>query len=194
MRIRNVVVAAIWTAAMAVAQAQEPLSIVVFDNAGIPGATLRQAVETAREAYRTAGVVTEWSVCQISKDPEFHCMLPRAGTYLKVIVLPEWKGPQEGEAMGFALTSGRNGGTVSYALSKPAQALASHTDQSLAVVLGCVMAHEIGHLLGLRHGTSGVMKPKFERRDLMEASWGNLHFAREDTTTMRAFIVRAGSR
>jgi hypothetical protein len=93
------------------------------------------------------------------------------------MVMRQWEGQTEGrEAMGLALTLAEKRGIVCYVLVEPSKALAERIPQPVAVVLGCVMAHEIGHLMGLRRGPNGIMRPKFERRDIQDATMGNLHF------------------
>jgi hypothetical protein len=178
----------VWMAAASIAGARETMRVVVFDNTGIPKGTLQKAVETAGAAFHVAGVTTDWKVCVVSRDRRHErCSLPPAGSYLEVIIIPDWPNPRVGgDALGLALTLASKQGVVSYAFSNPVKELAKHTDQPVDVVLGCVMAHEIGHLIGLRHAPSGIMKPKFERRDLGEAAMGNLHFGSEEARRLRA--------
>ena len=52
--------------------AETKLAVVIFDYAGTSGGTLKAAADTAREAFRTAGVETDWSVCRV---PNEHCVL-----------------------------------------------------------------------------------------------------------------------
>jgi hypothetical protein len=62
--------------------AQEQVTVVIFDEAGVPAEVLKAAADTARERFREVGVDTKWSVCRVSADPSEHCALPPAGTYL----------------------------------------------------------------------------------------------------------------
>jgi hypothetical protein len=142
MRIRNIVLVAIWISAGTLFGAPVPITIVVFDHGETSDGTLYRAVETARLTFRRAGVSTNWSVCRVSKNLDEHCILPSEGSYLKVIVVPDWAGPMDGrEALGRALTRSGRQGVLSYVLANPAKTLAGNTGQPLAVVLGCVMAH-----------------------------------------------------
>jgi hypothetical protein len=191
MRVGKVVAVICIAAAKALFGAQGLMTVVVFDYAAEPDATVKRAVEAAHTPFRTAGVPTDWWVCRHSEDPNEHCALP-AGTYVQVMVVRQWEGHTEGrEAMGLALTFAGKQGVVCYVLVEPSKALAERTSQPAAVVLGCVMAHEIGHLMGLRHGPNGIMKPKFERRDIQDATMGNLHFANCEAKALRAPLTEA---
>ena len=53
-------------------------------------------------------------------------------------------------------------------------------------MLACAIAHEIGHLMGLKHGAYGIMKPNFEPRDIWAAAMAELHFTTEDARSLRA--------
>ncbi|HTX35998.1 MAG TPA: hypothetical protein VME43_13295 [Bryobacteraceae bacterium] len=68
------------------------------------------------------------------------------------------------------------------------EAFADQIGQSPAVVLGCIMAHELGHLIGLRHRPAGIMKPRFERGDIEQANMGRLRFTGQDERVLRASI------
>jgi len=189
MRVGKVVAVICIAAAKGLLGAQGLMTVVVFDYAAEPDATVKRAVETAQTPFRAAGVPTDWWVCRHSDGPNEHCALP-AGSYLKVMVVRQWEGHMEGrEAMGLALTLAGKRGIVCYVLVEPSKVLAERTSQPAAVVLGSVMAHEIGHLMGLRHGPNGIMKPKFERRDIQDATMGNLHFANGEAKALRALFT-----
>ena len=77
-----------WMAAGAACYgASNTLTVVMFDLAGVPRDVLDAAGKEAQAAFRSAGVETTWSVCQVSSDPTQHCALPPAGSYMQVKVL-----------------------------------------------------------------------------------------------------------
>jgi hypothetical protein len=48
------------------------------------------------------------------------------------------------------------------------------------------MSHEVGHLLGMKHSPSGIMKPTLDRRDLRDAATGFLSFTTPGAKALRA--------
>lgn len=168
--------------------AQEQVTVVIFDHAGVPAAVLKAAADTARAAFREVGVDTKWSICRLSGDASEHCALPPAGTYMQAKVVPPAleHGLESREALGYAVSVRGGRGVVSYAFYEPVKKCAESGGQSVSLVLGYVMAHEIGHLLGMQHGPSGIMKSHFDRRDLHDAATGFLHFTTPDAKALRA--------
>ena len=174
MRIRKLAVATVWISA-ACYGAGPKLAVVIFDYAGTPGATLKAAAETAREDFRTAGVETEWSVCRVPRDLYEHCALLPAGA-IRVNVIPrDLEGAlKSGESLGCAMMC--PGCMIAYAFYQPVEALAGSADGSVSTTLAVVMAHEVGHLLGMLHSPSGIMKALLTRRDIRDAQMGRMRF------------------
>ena len=55
-------------------------------------------------------------------------------------------------------------------------------------VVGLVVAHEIGHIAGLRHG-DGVMHARLTPTDLVAFQAGSLRFARTEAATLRTALL-----
>ncbi|HUA62429.1 MAG TPA: hypothetical protein VML19_26975 [Verrucomicrobiae bacterium] len=166
--------------------ARERLNVVIFDYAETPGETLNKAVVITRGLFRAAGVETDWTVCRMAKDHKTTCEIPLTGTWLKSVVLAE-ADRHAREAMGKALVTRTGEPVVSYVFFDRAVALAKHTGQPIHLVVACVLAHEIGHLMGLRHTSSGVMQADLGQREIFEAAQDRLQFTAQDAQRLRDF-------
>jgi hypothetical protein len=58
----------------------------------------------------------------------------------------------------------------------------------LPIILGCAIAHEIGHLLlgPNNHSADGIMRAKWERKQVEQAMWGTLLFTSEQSKVIQA--------
>ena len=178
-----------WMAAVAMAVApmacsggQDGLTVALYDYSGMPRWELLSAAKEAREALRTAGVETEWILCP-------GCVLPASGTYAVVKIVPTRRGiaPQGSEALGLAVPcpAARHCAT-SWVFYGPIQEFAKSTRQPVDSVLGYVMVHEMGHLMGSGH-PSGIMKAGLGKGDLMDAE-RCLRFRADDARMIRATV------
>lgn len=169
------------------------LKILVSDHLGITEG-LETATETATAILGQAGIIVSWSL----RDPievkracrdEGRTETPRPD--LTVIVVAT---PLRGHAVGPAATGmaliGKPGQrpSIAYVYNDRVLSVLSLAGLGAATrnrLLGHVIAHEIGHLLGARHSPGGIMQSQWKRSHLWQMSTGYLLFRPEEGKSMR---------
>jgi len=163
--------------------AQGHFRVAVFNYTGRPARELAPAVDTARRAFLGAGLDSRWTICAPGGCPQDEDAPPR----LELFLMPRLAGggPEDGRA-GFALV-GSPERPRAYASFEAALAASAETMRSLHEVLGCILAHEAGHLLGLHHQARGVMRARLETID-MDAAISGWAFSAEEKKALRAAV------
>jgi hypothetical protein len=145
-----------------------------------------------READRIlgkAGLRTVWLDCRaghstaVSQDP---CREPLEATdiVLRVFSEPTRKRFQD-TAFGFAVVPVVASVYYDYALRR---AKSDDAEFEVPIILGCVIAHEVGHLLlgSNSHSGSGIMQRRWERKEMRQAMTGTLLFTPEQAKLIQA--------
>ena len=155
----------------------------IYHAAAVPPAELQRAETVAGAILRQAGIQTTWRTAGAAD-------LYPAPSEIPVHLLSVHPPNLDRETSGYAILMGDG----SYAgVSCPAvHASAATLESDDAILLGAVMAHEIGHIL-LRtrdHSTSGVMVTRFGPREVREAARGELQFLRSQAQRIRTEASR----
>ena len=185
-------------------EANPTITIHVYNYADVSPKTLIEAEKIVAGVFRKAGVETRWldrhgKKKESSVEPErFHSndivlhLLPRSTTESFGLI---------SERLGFAPGQGPNR-TDAYVFYDRAEQLAQQqraarmTKMALGVhepcagigqILGHVIAHELGHLLGLEnHSPAGIMRANWGSADWQETIYGYL-----SSTPQQADIIHA---
>lgn len=153
---------------------------------------VRESVVTGAKAetelvYRSAGVQIVWHGCDAFPPPAGQTS-PWFVIRLRTDKPPLTVGPASLDVMGKAFVEDA-GGYMADAYFQAVQAASEMHHGDSGVLLGFVMAHELGHLLlGSGHASDGVMQAAWGQRqmDALRQRW--LKFNEENATRIRRVL------
>ncbi len=157
------------------AQERETVGVTVRlrNDAGVSDSVIGLARAAAVKVFSAAGV----QLIFVTQRPHLTIVLLSADGGRRM--------HQVAEAMGYAPSSGGEGGRIAYVLCDRVEQLSHTRGTDMAVVLGVAVAHELGHLLlpSNVHTTAGLMRKDWTRRDFQNARDGWLR--RSETRPVR---------
>lgn len=175
-------------------EAVPKITVRVYDYAQVPDGTRTEANSIAGKVLAKAGVPTEWIDCAMPEAKHNPvCVPPRDSRVdLVVRILAGSKEARAGihpSCCGYAQRA-EDGSGGTYAtlffdcVEKTAKELGMHRD----VVLGHLVAHELGHLLLPEgaHSKRGIMRGQLNREDWLAAAQGTLLFTTQQAEQLRA--------
>ena len=177
------------------------LRVRAYADKQVDEATIRPALEVAEQLLASAGLVVAWRVCDTAQS----CPVEDTPTPEIVVILSSRDRQNGRENCGVAAHGARDStGTVMVSVpcvagvafrltrragtgATPQLAMPRHDD-----LVGAIVAHEIGHLLGIRHAPSGLMRANLEAGDIIAFRRGKLRFSPAEAGRMRIAAVLAG--
>jgi hypothetical protein len=168
---------------------------------GVEDATLQQATIAAQRLLSAAGVTITWHVCQRegpsdTKDD----LVPDV-----VVILSARRFANEATECGIATRGTTAVGTALVSVPCVAEftrRIAKHSayrahpflaNERHDDFMGVLVAHEIGHLLGLRHTRTGVMRARLDADDVVAFRLGTLSLTADEGTRLRAAVAEMRS-
>ena len=187
---------ALWSASTArpMAHAARPgttLPVIVYDYVGVSPATLDEALRTVERIYRDAGVEVVWHIfdrerlARAIKDPGSD-NTPVDGAlfvHLRTEVMTD-SCRCGSNVLGLAIPGSRHARIHTPRVER----LSGKRGDDFALLLGHVMAHEMGHLLlpPPAHTVTGLMAVSL---DLADVARGGLRFTPDEASTIRTRIA-----
>ena len=186
-----------------VADGDKQITIRIHNYAQIESSVLLKAERTTDDILREAGVEVVWIVCSAGTIPakEPSCGTPMGPTDVILNLLPESMSRRfhlRGDAFGVALEDAEGGlGSDAWIFCDLVKDAAAQRQLTQSVLLGTVIAHELGHLLlsTNSHSAFGLMRANWSRKELSAAEQRAMYFSSSESKRIQqALMSRRRSR
>jgi hypothetical protein len=170
------------------------LRVRAYADRHVDEATVRSALVVAQHLLGSAGLAVVWRMCDAAES----CPVEETPAPEIVVILSSRNRQNGRDDCGVAARSERvAAGTVIVSVpcvagaafrmtrrsrtgTNPLLAMPRHDD-----LLGAIVAHEIGHLLGLAHAPAGLMRARLEPADIVALRRKTLRFSPAEAGRMR---------
>ena len=166
--------------------AGQQMNVAVCNLDVVRDAIVAKAKAETDLVFRSAGVTIVWRDCDVFPTPAEQEREPWFIVRLRTGKPPLTVGPASLDVMGKAFVEEHGGGTMADAYFQAVQATSAQHHGESGVLLGFVMAHELGHLLlGAGHTPDGVMQAAWSQKqmDALRQRW--LRFTQEGAARIR---------
>ena len=179
----------LWGSIAAAQDRSSEITVLVNDSAGVKPSALRKAEREAGRLFDAAGIEIQWENCA-ETDECRHILGP------KEFVLHIVHGGRTRSDFVFGEAFLGEDGRGQYCDVFFDRLQQTQGDVNLALLLGAVSAHELGHLLlgSNSHSRIGIMEPRWGPEGLRNVGMGRLLFTPEQARSMRNRISAGAAR
>ena len=174
------------------------ITVHVSNRVHMPAGRLSQSETVATQILRQPGVLVVWLDCTVTganDEPQPACDRPLGQTDLILNFVDEIRSlspKMKEETLGFAMVPGDGEqGNTAYISVQRARDMARECVTPMEIILGLAAAHEIGHLLmgSGEHSRAGVMRARWDAKDLILAVKGDLRFTDDQIKKLNAGAI-----
>jgi hypothetical protein len=182
--------ATVWTSSTALTASAVPriaLTVRVYQTAGLAFTLEQRALAEADTVLRAALVAVHWQECTGLNPPPICNVPPGPSDFLLIVRAGNFCHQDTSATLGAALVVRRVGGRVATVYVNCVASLATTARADVAVLLGRVAAHELGHLMmrTSAHARSGLMRPKWTPKEVRRNRPADWAFTAADIAAMR---------
>jgi hypothetical protein len=162
------------------------LNVAVCDQVGLDKETWARAKTQTVRIFEEAGIQLKWFDARRGRRP---CQLPSTNDYFVVVVATTSpKGWTNRDAMGAAPEKTKRAYVFYDAMQQFIRGFRriEGKDATTGIILGYIIAHELGHLLMPENAhSSGIMSPQWRYEEWKQAVAGTLRFDPDHASMMR---------
>jgi hypothetical protein len=162
---------------------QDPLTLTILmtNDAHLPEWLLTRAEREVERIFLKVGIELRWSQQTLGTPPLRVAIMPQAVHYEDVVVP---------DTMAFTLRQPPDIGGNAYVFFNRVERRARMADINVGLLLGAVIAHEIGHMLiPGPHAPAGLMRASWNDRDMRLISAGALDFSRPEADLVQTRLL-----
>ena len=164
------------------------LTVSVFNDAGVEPSVWSQAQSRSTEIMQRSGILLVWLDCgsPANPRPDLNCSAISYPAHLSVRLVPRVS-PVKGDIFGQSFQDAAGEGNYVLVYYAGLKAFRSATAVPTGELLGCVIAHELGHLLlgTASHSATGLMSAVWQDPELRQAMRHKLLFTGDEGERMR---------
>ncbi len=179
----------------AMSASAQQLGVSICNIGGVDRSLVTTAKTETESIFRSAGVEIAWIDCGETNVPIDQSIRKVFTIRLRTDITPRSTGSLSMKEMGRTFASDGSSGFLADAYLRSIRNIAEQYQADMGVLLGVVIAHELGHLiLGAGHTEDGIMQGRWEGREIraMEKRW--LLFDKFQADAIHYFLIRPDSK
>jgi hypothetical protein len=158
------------------------ITVLVFNFRQVPISVLVRAEKEAARILQQAGVHVDWRDCPTGNEP---CRIGPGRVMFLAMSAGRGQKNFEDTISGYALPHDKL--AVVFYDDLPSMPRDEKNEPHIALLLGCVITHELGHLLlGGNHSVGGIMQAQWGVEQVQSALMSQLTFLPEQVSLMQS--------